>query len=70
MSARRLVQRGWISGPVDCHCSGCFWASSFDATDASVPDSILNDFQLHSCEDYQPPRQFSSQRTTRDPAAS
>jgi hypothetical protein len=52
MDGRKLEQYGWISGPVDCGCSMCSWGASFEATDTSVPDQIMEDFRSHNCGDY------------------
>jgi hypothetical protein len=52
MNARRLVQQGLITGPVDCHCSECFWAASFVAIDSSVPSHLMSEFHRHNCNDH------------------
>lgn len=49
MRQGKLVQYGWLSGPVDCCCSECDWASSFNAVDASIPSEVQADFDAHDC---------------------
>lgn len=51
MEPRRLRQYGWVSGPVECRCSGCDWSASFVATDSSIPVHIVNAFEGHECLD-------------------
>src|SRR5437764_13954236 len=49
MAQRKLLQYGWISGPVECRCSECEWSSTFQAVDVTVPSNVLSDFEQHSC---------------------
>lgn len=49
MSKRKLLQYGWLSGPVDCCCSECHWTSTFNARDTSVPVEVLSEFEAHDC---------------------
>jgi hypothetical protein len=49
---RKLLQYGWISGPVDCRCSDCDWSSAFIASDTSVPAEVLAEFEKHECKEY------------------
>ena len=50
MSERRLLQYGWISGPVECCCSHCDWSWNFMAVDTSVPNEVLSEFENHDCK--------------------
>ena len=52
MGERKLVQYGWVSGPVECCCSQCEWTTTFNAVDSSVPTQILTAFEGHLCRDY------------------
>ena len=52
MGERKLVQYGWVSGPVECCCSQCQWTISFEASDSSIPAPIRDEFEKHSCKDY------------------
>ena len=49
MRQRKLIQFGWISGPVDCCCSECDWSTAFYAADSSVPPEVQADFESHEC---------------------
>jgi len=49
---RKLLQYGWISGPVDCCCSECDWAYEFEASDASAPAEVLAKFEAHECRQH------------------
>jgi hypothetical protein len=51
MAQRKLLQYGWITGPVECRCSDCDWTLTFQAVDATVPSNILADFEHHNCEE-------------------
>ena len=49
MAERKLLQYGWLSGPVECCCSECDWTASFEAVDSSVPAELLAKFEKHDC---------------------
>jgi hypothetical protein len=51
MAQRKLLQYGWITGPVECRCSDCDWTLSFQAVDTTVPSNILAEFDHHNCEE-------------------
>ena len=55
MSERKLLQYGWISGPVECCCSECDWTSTFVAVDTSIPAELLAEFQRHDCKQHAMP---------------
>lgn len=55
MKAREIKQSGWITGPVECHCTGCDWYANFIAVNSSIPVSITSAFEAHNCTDYAPP---------------
>jgi hypothetical protein len=60
MEPRKLRQYGWVSGPVECRCSGCDWSASFIATNSSIPVHIMNAFEDHKCRDYATPHQVQA----------
>lgn len=62
MKLREMKQYGWITGPVECRCTGCDWNANFIAVDSSIPVSITNTFASHNCTDYAPPFQFTTNR--------
>lgn len=54
-----MKQYGWITGPVECCCTGCDWNATFTAVDASIPVGIASRFAAHKCTDHAPPFQFT-----------
>jgi hypothetical protein len=50
MKARAMKQYGWITGPVECLCTGCDWHRTFVAEDSSTPANIAEEFALHECD--------------------
>lgn len=62
MKSREMKQYGWITGPVECCCTGCDWSVNFVAVDSSIPVHIAKDFASHNCADYTPPSHITAQR--------
>jgi len=67
MKPREMKQYGWITGPVECRCTGCDWNVSFIALDSSIPMSITDMFAEHKCSDYAPPFQFTTNESRLGP---
>ena len=62
MKSREMKQYGWITGPVECCCTGCDWSVNFVAVDSSIPVNIAKDFVSHNCADYTAPFHITTQR--------
>jgi hypothetical protein len=52
MELRQMKQYGWISGPVECWCTGCDWSANFTAVDSSIPVPIARAFAEHDCTEF------------------
>jgi len=46
METREMKQYGWVTGPVECCCTGCDWSVNFIAVDSSIPVNIAQGFRI------------------------